>query len=471
MGCAPQQQAFVPLIVAGVAMVLKVNRSPGADASGLYRRPRMVMQAKRFEEFPAILEKLKTYPTPVRIVGADYSQTRCVGGDGGTTVDTSALNQIIEFGETTVRAQAGVRIGTLARALAERGQELALTPEIGHISLGALAVTTCPQASHQPGLAQLSSLVSELKLITPQGRQMTVTERNGDLMRVLRSSFGLLGVVHEVVLRVQPMQPVRIDYQVLTLRDFRARFAGIVNAPGALRLHISPFNDRIIVERRTIEDVDSFSRSGIWQIRNSVMKNVLPAFGSTVGSVLAAPGVRSAVVSGVQRALRATLDRATRGVVMYAHEWMRDLPPEAWKARYTYSMWAFPESDFPRLLGEYFAFSKAHYKDHRYRCNVVNGASRIHQDRGSLFSVSHGGPMFTLEPSSTGDRGWDEFLMDFNDFASKLGGTPTFNQTRALQPDHVAKAFGDRLKLFRALRQRTDPLNRLRNSYFAYLLG
>jgi hypothetical protein len=35
----------------------------------------------------------------------------------------------------------------------------------------------------------------------------------------------------------------------------------------------------------------------------------------------------------------------------------------------------------------------------------------------------------------------------------------------------VAKAFGERARLFRALRQRTDPLNRLRNSYFAYLLG
>jgi len=35
----------------------------------------------------------------------------------------------------------------------------------------------------------------------------------------------------------------------------------------------------------------------------------------------------------------------------------------------------------------------------------------------------------------------------------------------------VAKAFGERAKLFRALRKRTDPLNRLRNSYFAYLLG
>jgi len=452
-------------------MVLKVTRSPGADASGLYRRPRLVLQPKSVEDIPGILGKPKTYPTPVRIVGADYSQTRCVGGDGGTTVDTSTLDKILEFGETSVRAQAGVRVGTLVRALAERGLELPLTPEIGQISLGALAVTTLPQASYGAGLAQMSSCVTELKLITPQGKQITVTERDRDLMRVLRSSFGLLGVVHEVVLRVRPLTPVKIDYQILSLKEFAARYTAIVDAPGALRLHISPFNDRITVERRTLDESMSFSRSGIWQIRNSVMRNVLPAFGSTVGSVLAAPGLRNVVVSGVQRALRATLDRAARGVVLYAHEWMRDLPHEAWKARYTYSLWAFPQADFPKLLGEYVKFCKAYYKEHRYRCNVVNGASRLHQDKGSLFSASYSGPMFTLEPSSTGDNGWDDFLIDFNDFASALGGTPTFNQTRALQAEHVMKAFGERAKLFRALRQRTDPLNRLRNSYFAYLLG
>jgi FAD/FMN-containing dehydrogenase len=452
-------------------MVSKVSRSPGADASGVYRRPRLVLRAKRFEEIPAILANTKTYPTPVRMVGADYSQTRCVGGDGGTTVDTTGLDRVLEYGETTVRAQAGVRVGTLARALAERGQELLLTPEMGNISLGALAVTTCPQASHTAGLAQLSSLVTELKLITPQGKHMTVHERDRDLMRVLRSSFGLLGVVHEVVLRVQPLTPVKIDYHVHSLKDFSARFSSIITAPGALRLHISPFDDRIIVERRTLDEGANITRSGIWQIRNSVMRNVLPAFGSTIGSVLSSPGLRSAVVSGVQRALRATLDPTARGVVMHAHEWMRELPLEPWKARHTYSLWAFPQEKFPKVLSAYFAFCKTHYKDHRYRCNVVSGASRLHQDRGSLFSASYSGAMFTLEPSSTGDRGWDDFLIDFNDFASALGGTPTFNQTRALQPEHVAKAFGDRAKLFRALRQRTDPLNRLRNSYFAYLLG
>jgi FAD/FMN-containing dehydrogenase len=452
-------------------MVSKVDRPNGADSSGIFRRPRLVLKLKRFEDLPGILAKTKNYPSPVRMVGADYSQTRCVGGDGGTTVDSAGLNKILEFGETFVRAQAGVRVGTLVQALAERGLELPLTPEMGQISLGAAAVTTLPQASFDAGVAQMSSCVAEIKMITPQGKQMVVNERQRDLMRVLRSSFGLLGVVHEVVLRVRPMTPVKIDYQVLSLKDFTARFNSIVNAPGALRLHISPFTDKITVERRTLDESASVTRSGIWQVRNSVMRNVLPAFGSTVGSVLAAPGLRAVMLSGMQRALRATLHRGARGVVLYSHEWLRDMPQEAWKARHTYSLWAFPQADYPKLLAEYFALCKAYYKEHRYRSNLISGASRLHQDKGSLFSVSYSGPMITLEPSSTGEQGWDDFLIDFNDFASGMGGTPTFNQTRALQPEHVAKSFGERVKLFSALRQRTDPLNRLRNSYFAHLLG
>jgi len=448
-------------------MVNKVIDPRGVDSSGTYRRPRLVMRLKRFEDIPLILSRSKVYPTPVRMVGADYSQTRCVGGDGGTTVDTGGLDRILEFDENSVRAQAGVRVSTLVRALAERGLELPLTPEMGQISLGAVAVTTLPQPSYEAGMAQLSSCVTEMKVITPQGKQMVVTERERDLMRVLRSSFGLLGVVHEMVLRVRPISAVKIDYQVLSLKEFSSRYSSIINAPGALRLHVSPFHDRITVERRTLDDAFAVSRSGIWQIRQSVMRNVLPAFGSTVGSVLAAPGLRAAVLSGMHRALSG----GAGGVVMYAHEWMRDLPREAWKARHTYSLWAFPQADYPKLLAAYFAFCKSYYKEHRYRCNVVNGASRLHQDRGSLFSASYSGPMFTLEPSSTGDAGWDDFLIDFNEFAAAHGGTPTFNQTRALQPEHVTKSFGERAKLFRALRQRTDPLNRLHTAYFAHLLG
>src|SRR5260370_33030538 len=97
------------------------------------------------------------------------------------------------------------------------------------------------------------------------------------------------------------------------------------------------------------------------------MRNVLPAFGSTVGSVLSSPGLRSAVVSGVQRALRATLDPTARGAAMHAHEWMRELPQEAWKARYTYSRCAFPPDKFPRVHAASFACCDEYDKHHRYR--------------------------------------------------------------------------------------------------------
>jgi FAD/FMN-containing dehydrogenase len=427
----------------------------------------MILKPKKAEDIPAILQNTRSYPSPIRALGADYSQARCVGGDGGTTLDTQTLNKIIEIEGNLVRAQAGVRVGELVRTLAERGLELPLTPELANISLGAIATATLPQPSYEDGVAHMSSCVAAVKLMTPQGKSMVVTDREPDMMRVLRSSFGLLGVVHEVILRVRDIVPVKIDYQSYSVKEFAARFPAIVGEPGALRLQIYPFSDRITVERR-IRDVDACtSRSGIWQIRNSVLKNVRPAFGSSVGGVLAVPGLKNLLLSGAA----ATLDRAARGVVVYAHEWMRELPREAYKARFTYSLWSFAQADFPKVLAQYVAFCQAYAKQHRYRCNLVHNSSRLHRDRSSLFSLSYDGPAFTLEPSSTGDKGWDDFLIDFNEFASKMGGTPTFNQTRALQPQHVSKAFGERLKLFRSLRKRADPINRLQHSYFANLLG
>ncbi|MBS0398785.1 MAG: FAD-dependent oxidoreductase, partial [Proteobacteria bacterium] len=135
----------------------KVDRSPQVDASGVFRRPRVVLKPKRAEDISVILQNTRAYPAPVRPLGADYSQARCVGGDGGTTLDTAPLNKIIEIAGNTVRAQAGVRVGEMVHALAERGLELPLTPEIANISLGAVATATLPQPSLSDGMSHLSS--------------------------------------------------------------------------------------------------------------------------------------------------------------------------------------------------------------------------------------------------------------------------------------------------------------------------
>ena len=380
------------------------------------------MRAKRAEEIPTILANGKAYPTPIRIVGGDYSQTRCVGGDGGTTVNLSSLDKILEFGENEVRAQAGVRVGTLARALAERGHELPLTPEMGHMTLGAVAVTTLPQASYETGVAQISSLVKEIKLITPQGKPMTVTERNVDLLRVLCSSFGLLGIVHEVVLRVQPLTPVQIDYQVLTLKEFGARFAGIVKAPGALRLHISPFNDQITVERRTPDETAS-------------IEPVRHLADSQVGDAQRAARVR---IDGGQRA-RLSRGRRSRGVG-YAAGAARDPRPggaATWCCTRTNGSGIFrrkrgsratptPCGRFRRPTIPSFWVNTSPSANPITSSTIIAATSSTARAACTKTAVhcsasASSGPMFTLEPSSTGDRGWDEFLIDFNDFASALG--------------------------------------------------
>ena len=96
---------------------------------------------------------------------------------------------------------------------------------------------------------------------------------------------------------------------------------------------------------------------------------------------------------------------------------------------------------------------------------------RIRQDQSSLFSYSFNGNVLTLDPVSTGDPGWQDFLVAYNEFCSERGGVPLFNQTRDITPAQAKKAFGERLSLFREHRERFDPGRRFLNDYFRQVLG
>jgi hypothetical protein len=76
----------------------------------------------------------------------------------------------------------------------------------------------------------------------------------------------------------------------------------------------------------------------------------------------------------------------------------------------------------------------------------------------------------TFDPVSTGDAGWEQFLVAYNDFCSRHGGSPLFNQSDSLARWQVEKAFGDRLDIFKGYRERFDPSERLLNQYFKRLL-
>ena len=75
-------------------------------------------------------------------------------------------------------------------------------------------------------------------------------------------------------------------------------------------------------------------------------------------------------------------------------------------------------------------------------------ATGSRKDRSSLLSYSYDGDVMTIDPVSTANPGWHEFLAAYNQFCSEHGGIPLFNQTLGITRAQVQKGLGDRLETF-----------------------
>src|SRR5262249_35639813 len=124
-----------------------------------------------------------------------------------------------------------------------------------------------------------------------------------------------------------------------------------------------------------------------------------------------------------------------------------------------------------QVITEYFAFSKDYYKTKGYRTNMLNVGYWISQDQGSLLSYSWDGPVMTIDPVSTGNPGWPQFLSAYNDFCTAHGGIPLFNQTDGITRTQIKQALGPRLDQFAEARKTFDPTDRLLNAYFREMLS
>jgi hypothetical protein len=136
------------------------------------------------------------------------------------------------------------------------------------------------------------------------------------------------------------------------------------------------------------------------------------------------------------------------------------------KTRFTYTTWAFPAAEFANTVLAYKLFCKEHYARTGFRCELPAVSFRLNRDRCALLSPSFDTPLFTISPLSTQAEGWDDFVLDFAEFAGQLRGIPFFNQTRGAPAELVAQRYGSRLTFFNKVRRELDPQDRLLNQYF-----
>jgi hypothetical protein len=141
-------------------------------------------------------------------------------------------------------------------------------------------------------------------------------------------------------------------------------------------------------------------------------------------------------------------------------------PKKAGLAAYTFSIWTFPESGYPQSIRAYFKFCQDYSKKYGFRSNMLSVGYRVHKDTESIFSYSAKETMMTLDPVSTGDPGWEQFLDAYNEWSIQYNGVPLFNQSPQLTGEQAKRTLGPEIKAFQEIRRTYDPTGRLYTDFF-----
>ena len=206
--------------------------------------------------------------------------TRCTVADGGTVIDMTGLNRIVQIGPDSVTVEGGALYIDVAKELHKHGLQFFVNIELGNLSIGSGACCGTKDGSFPGQFGQVNAYVTSMKLVTPAGELIEVSEANDpELMQVMRSSYGLLGIVYEATFRVRPVRPLVVQNITYSLADFEKSLPALLQRGDAMMFYMSPYLDRITVEFTSFaeESGRAPTRWG-WSLRNNVWKTYGPGF-------------------------------------------------------------------------------------------------------------------------------------------------------------------------------------------------
>ena len=438
----------------------------------LVSHPQVVVEANSTADVIAILKDPVKYPSPVRAIGSNHSTAPCGVVEGGTLIMMSKMNKIKQITADTVTAQGGAIYIDVAQELQKKNLQFYVNTEIGNLSIGSAACSGTKDGSMPGEFGQVGSYVTEVELVLPSGEIMEIDESQPELLRQVRSSYGLFGIVTAATFRVRSIVPMSVYHETFTLEDFVQKLPELFARNESMMYYVFPFDNLITVEfRKYNPNASGDPNRIIWPLRNYLWGNLGPAFCRQVEAETADRTIRYGVIDGFCAMWRFKLTNLIRADNSIATEQMIRYPVPADKSSYTFSFWAFPEASFPAVLAGYFKFSRDYYQQKGYRSNMLSVGYRVAKDQNSLLSYSYDGNAMTVDPVSTANPGWEAFLDTYNELCSGQGGIPLLNQTARVTAAQAQKGLGDRLKIFAKARKTYDPGNRLLNGFFKDLLA
>ena len=447
-------------------------QSPGFRDTGRFVRRSAdpgIFTPANLAELMRCLEPDANVALPIRVRGAGSAATDCNESPAGTVLYTTGLDRIVKIDtyNHTVTAEAGVRLGTLVAALADQGLELMGSHDQTERTLGGALASPCmgPGIGKQAGY--LSSQVVSMKVITTGGKVMNVTEEQQHLSHAFRVSYGMLGVIYEATLRVRPISTFTASHRSVCTDRFADVVDRLANANVGLKFYALPYRNRVYLDLRRYEAEPGNAYQAPWKIKDWGESTVLPQVFKSLNRVVPIPSVRYRLIDSISEATHGLVNtRFVRNGNNASGRRRRGAP-----GNLQYSTWCFPASDFSVVIKAYAEFCRETFAKTGYRCDMPAVGFRIGKDSSALLSPSFDDAVIALQTTTTQQKGWDDFVIDLNQFAENWGGIPLFNETRAFRAEYASRAYGSRLEFFRKIRRQLDPEKRLLNPFLAQCFG
>ena len=437
--------------------------------------PQQLIRPTTVQEIQSVLRDSSKYPSPVRAKGSYHSLTPCASSDG-TIVDMSGMAKVIQIDAAgkVFTAQAGLQFIEASKALREQGLQFMTNIEIGNMTLGAAACCHSKDALDGIEFGQVSSYVTRIKWVTPEGSLAEASEADSpDELRFVRSSYGLCGIIYEVSFRIKPIEALHFTYLPRPVDELTdAEVNNILDTSEGL-VCWTVGKTCVFQQRQRVDDpgilgsLVSAARRRLWNFGDAHAGHFIDQF-------LQHKSFRDAAQTGdfdVTRFLYATL-HLFGGITLLAPDKTIDYRDTPRSARYAFTFWAFPRAEWLTTLRAYLEFADQHFKTTGFRCNMPLGAYHIRLDTNSILSYTYDQEIFSIDPihASTDDAAWHEFLRKFNDFAFERNGIPLLNQSPFVERKHVEAAYGQRWIDFSQWVRTKDPQGRMLNPFFADLL-
>lgn len=429
----------------------------------------MVIRPTRVVEVKSALGPESHYAAPFRPMGANSSATGCTSSPSGTLVDLTGLNKIrnIDTVGQTVTVQPGVRIGDLAQELAEHGLELGGGHDLMSRTVGGAVAGGCIGTTFGDDGAFFASQVQSLKVITAAGKAIEIRSDQKNLLHAFRMSFGMLGIIYEIKLRVRPIRTFAVTHRRCTFDQFGAVAEKLATVDVGLKFFLLPFRDHVYLDIRRLSTGTTGTHRIPWKVKDWGESTVLPHVFKSISRIVPVSGVRYRMIDEISKLTQGIVNNRLVNSGSNSTALSSSSKTNDAARKLHYSTWFFPAGDFAIVVQAYRDFCLRVKQNSNFRCDMPTVGFRIGRDSSALLSPSFDEPMIALRAISTQAKGWEDFAIDFGDFARHWGGTPLFNQTREIAADYPAQLFGSRLEFFRKIRRQFDPENRMMNPFLS----